>query len=326
MAGTGCYSNAVSGLRYTGGVTIVIAGGSGFLGPETGQTARRARATGSSRSRVAHRARGNEIAWQPDGNAGALPRHLDGVDAIVNLAGEGIADKRWTAARKAALENSRILSTRTLVRAVAACARPPRRLHQRIGDWLLRSARRRAGHRIDAAGLGLSGAALRRMGSRRRARSSRRRRGWRSSAPASRSIATAARLRKMLLPFKLGLGATLGSGDQFMPWIHVDDWTAMVSWLIQNDRASGRVQRHGAGAGHQSHVHAYARPRAASPGRASRAGIRAARGAGRDGVGARRRTTRLAGRGGAAWISFHPPRARAGAREPQPLIAQDSTP
>jgi uncharacterized protein (TIGR01777 family) len=43
----------------------------------------------------------------------------------------------------------------------------------------------------------------------------------------------------MLPPFKLGLGATLGSGDQFMPWIHVDDWTAMVSWLIQNERAAG---------------------------------------------------------------------------------------
>ena len=40
---------------------------------------------------------GNQVAWQPDGSAGALPRHLDGVDAIVNLAGEGIADKRWTA-------------------------------------------------------------------------------------------------------------------------------------------------------------------------------------------------------------------------------------
>jgi uncharacterized protein len=46
-------------------------------------------------------------------------------------------------------------------------------------------------------------------------------------------------LGKMLLPFKLGLGATLGSGHQFMPWIHIDDWTAMVSWLIKNDRAAG---------------------------------------------------------------------------------------
>jgi uncharacterized protein (TIGR01777 family) len=46
-------------------------------------------------------------------------------------------------------------------------------------------------------------------------------------------------LGKMLLPFKLGLGATLGSGDQYMPWIHIDDWTALVSWLIKNDRAAG---------------------------------------------------------------------------------------
>ena len=46
-------------------------------------------------------------------------------------------------------------------------------------------------------------------------------------------------LGKMLLPFKLGLGATFGSGDQYMPWIHAEDWTAMVAWLIQDDRAVG---------------------------------------------------------------------------------------
>jgi uncharacterized protein (TIGR01777 family) len=46
-------------------------------------------------------------------------------------------------------------------------------------------------------------------------------------------------LAKMLLPFRLGLGATLGAGDQFMPWIHEDDWTAMVYWLIGTDRAAG---------------------------------------------------------------------------------------
>jgi uncharacterized protein len=48
-------------------------------------------------------------------------------------------------------------------------------------------------------------------------------------------------LKRMLLPFKLGLGATLGSGDQFLPWIHEDDWTAMVMWIIENNRAAGAV-------------------------------------------------------------------------------------
>jgi uncharacterized protein (TIGR01777 family) len=41
----------------------------------------------------------------------------------------------------------------------------------------------------------------------------------------------------MLLPFKLGLGATLGSGRQVMSWIHVDDWTSMVAWLAASDHS-----------------------------------------------------------------------------------------
>ena len=56
-------------------------------------------------------------------------------------------------------------------------------------------------------------------------------------------VADGGALKRMLLPFKLGLGATLGSGDQFMPWIHVDDWTAMVSWLIAERSRDRRVQR-----------------------------------------------------------------------------------
>jgi uncharacterized protein (TIGR01777 family) len=43
----------------------------------------------------------------------------------------------------------------------------------------------------------------------------------------------------MLLPFKLGLGAVLGSGRQYWPWIHIDDWLAFVSWLIATDAARG---------------------------------------------------------------------------------------
>ena len=46
-------------------------------------------------------------------------------------------------------------------------------------------------------------------------------------------------LAQMVAPFKLGLGATLGSGAQFMPWIHIDDWTALVTWVIAADAGSG---------------------------------------------------------------------------------------
>ncbi len=180
----------------------------------------------------------NEIAWQPDGSPGTLPRHLEGVDAIVNLAGENLADARWSAARKKALRTSRILSTRTLVRAVTACAQPPR-------VFVSGSAIGYYGPRGDetvteSAPPGTDFLARVCV-------------EWEEEARMVESPSTrlaivrtgialdrdGGALAKMLLPFKLGLGATLGTGDQYMPWIHADDWTAIVSWLLQNDRATG---------------------------------------------------------------------------------------
>lgn len=218
-------------------MAIVLAGGSGFLGRKL---AKRLEAEGHRTITLSRRPSGDasQIAWQPDGNAGELPRHLDGVDAIINLAGEGIADKRWTEARKNALWSSRILSTRTLVRAVAECARPPKVFISGSGigyygphgdepvtesappgtDFLARLCVEweQEARMVETPSTRLaivrSGLALDRDGG---------------------------ALKKMLLPFKLGVGATIASGDQYMPWVHVDDWTALVSWLIQNERATG---------------------------------------------------------------------------------------
>lgn len=217
-------------------MTIVIAGGSGFLGQKL---VARLESEGHAVMILTRRpTQTGEIKWNPDGSPGTLLKHLDGTDAIINLAGEGIADKRWTAARKAALRNSRIQATRTLVRAVAQCARAPRVF-------------------INASAVGYYGPCgdepiteTTPAGSDFLARLCVE---WEQEArivesPHTRlaivrtGIALAqdgGALGKMLLPFKLGLGATLGSGDQFMPWIHVDDWAAMVSWLVQNDRATG---------------------------------------------------------------------------------------
>ena len=105
-------------------MTIVIAGGSGFLGRNL---TRRLESAGHRVLILTRRpsAQG-QVQWRPDGTAGDLPRHLNGVDAVVNLAGEGIADRRWTKARKAAVQQSRVLSTRTLARALGDTAKPPR--------------------------------------------------------------------------------------------------------------------------------------------------------------------------------------------------------
>jgi len=215
-------------------VTIVIAGGTGFLGQKLVQRLENAGHHVVILTRSPHGP--NQVQWTPDGNAGGLQKHLDGVDVVVNLAGEGIADKRWSTKRKEALRQSRLLSTRTLARAIAECARPPRVL-------------------ISGSGIGYYGAHgsepvtentppgadfLARLCVE-----------WEQEARAAESPATrvtivrtglaldgqGGALARMLPPFRLGLGATLGSGDQFMSWIHVDDWTSLVAWAIDTDRA-----------------------------------------------------------------------------------------
>jgi len=216
-------------------VTIVIAGGSGFLGQKLVQ---RLHADGHRTAVLSRSGKAGTIRWQPDGSPGSLPEHLEGVDCVINLAGEPLPDGRWTAARKEALRSSRLLSTRTLVRAMAACTRPPRVFisssavgyYGARGDELVTEA--------TAPGSGF----LAQLGIE-----------WEQEARAAESTHTrvaivrtglalakdGGALGKMLLPFKLGLGASFGSGDQFMPWIHADDWTAMVAWLVQDDRATG---------------------------------------------------------------------------------------
>ena len=157
---------------------------------------------------------------------------------MINLAGEGIADRRWSAARKEELRNSRILSTQTLVSAVEQCAHPPRVF-------------------ISASAVGYYGPCgdepikeTSPAGSDFLARLCVE---WERQAQMVESPATrlaivrtglvlakdGGALARMLTPFKLGLGATIATGDQYMPWIHVDDWTALVSWLLHNDRATG---------------------------------------------------------------------------------------
>lgn len=217
-------------------MTIVIAGGSGFLGRKLVQ---RLEGDGHTVAILTRKpVRANDVQWNPDGSSGTLPRHLDGTDAVINLAGEGIADQRWSGARKAALRNSRILSTRTLVRAVAQCARPPQVFVSASGVGYYGPRGDEPISESASAGSDFLGQLCVE---------------WEQEArfvesPGTRlaivrtGLALAAdggALRRMLLPFKLGLGATIGSGDQFMPWIHVDDWTALVAWLVGNDRAAG---------------------------------------------------------------------------------------
>jgi hypothetical protein len=216
-------------------MVIAIAGGSGFLGQ---LLAARLRSEGH-RILTLTRKTGiaQSITWHPDGSAGQLAQHFDGLDAVVNLAGENLAGGRWTAKRKEVLISSRVLPTRTLARAIAECARPPR-------VFISGSAVGYYGPHGDEPVTEATPAGTDFM--------ARICVDWEQEA---RAVATVTRLaivrtavvlakgggalQKMLLPFKLGLGATLGSGMQFFPWIHAQDWVSLVSWLMENDAAVG---------------------------------------------------------------------------------------
>lgn len=219
-------------------MTIVLAGGSGFLGRKLAARLRHDRHHVVVLTRRPQNGSESDVPWHPDGSAGALAGHLDGVDAVVNLAGEGIADRRWNPARKSALRDSRLLATRTLVRAMATCQTPPRVL-------------------VSASGVGYYGprgdepvTESTPPGSDFLARLCVE---WEEEARAAEGRATrvamvrtglvldakGGALPRMLPPFRLGLGATIGSGRQLMPWIHAADWVSMVLWLIQSEHAAG---------------------------------------------------------------------------------------
>ncbi|ADE10427.1 TIGR01777 family oxidoreductase [Sideroxydans lithotrophicus] len=166
--------------------------------------------------------------WRPDRT----------FDAVINLAGQPIVDEAWTEKRKQALRDSRIALTEELVRCIAAARQKPAVLlsgsavgyYGNRGDTELDE---NAGAGDDfAAGLC---------------------RDWETAALAAEASGVrvcllrtglvlserGGLLGRMLLPFRLGLGARLGSGTQWMSWVHVDDYVAMVLRLLRDEQMCG---------------------------------------------------------------------------------------
>jgi len=177
--------------------------------------------------------------WTPDGTVGAWAQEVDGAAAVVNLAGESLAARRWTPAQKSRLRDSRLDATRSLVAALTGATRPP-------GVFLSASAVGYYGDRNDevlteesASGndfLAELCAEWERVAL--------------QAAGATRVILTrtglvldahGGALPRMLTPFRLFAGGPLGSGRQYMSWIHRDDWAALVLWAIDTADVAGPV-------------------------------------------------------------------------------------
>ncbi|MGU3414063.1 TIGR01777 family oxidoreductase [Enterobacteriaceae bacterium C34A] len=160
--------------------------------------------------------------------------NLDGIDAVINLAGEPIADKRWTEEQKQRLCNSRWHITQKLVDLFAASSQPPSVLisgsaagyYGDLGEVVVTEEEpphNEFTHKLCAR--------------------------WEQIACGAQSDTTrvcllrtgvvlapkGGILGKMVPPFKLGLGGPMGNGRQYLAWIHIDDMVNGILWLLDND-------------------------------------------------------------------------------------------
>lgn len=176
-------------------------------------------------------------AW--DGKSGGeWEKALDGADAVVNLSGAGIADGRWTPARKLELIKSRVDSTRALVAALSKAAKRPKVLVNASAVGFYGDVPEGAVTESSPQGRDFLAALCGQ---------------WEREALAAETLGVrvalarigivleegGGALAKMALPFKLFAGGPLGSGKQGFPWIHRDDAVGAILFALDTAGFSG---------------------------------------------------------------------------------------
>ena len=181
----------------------------------------------------------NEVRWSAeDGFADAAK--LEGIDAVIHLAGESVNGLRWTDEKKKAIRDSRVLGTRNLVEALS-------KLKKRPEVFVCASAIGFYGERGDeeitesspAGTTFLSEVCKEWEGEARRAEDA----GIRTVLLRTGIVLSkdGGALGTMLLPFKLGVGGVVGSGKQWMSWISLDDHVRAIEFVIEEKNIRGAV-------------------------------------------------------------------------------------
>jgi uncharacterized protein (TIGR01777 family) len=214
------------------GMRIVIGGSSGFLGTAV---VRQLRADGHDVIRLVRRdtEEPDEVSWRPIVEP-LDPAVLEGADAAINLAGVGVADRRWDPAYKALIRSSRVNSSEALAKAIAAVRTPPTVLLNASAVGFYGDTGETEVDESAPPGEGYLAEVCQ---------------AWEAAtAPAEQAGIRVVQLRiglvlgrdggllKPMLPlFRLGLGGRLGSGRQWMPWISLLDLVAAIRLLLDSD-------------------------------------------------------------------------------------------
>lgn len=217
---------------------ILITGGTGLIGRALCKALRvdRHRLTVLSRKpeSVAPKC-GADVAAMASLDEWTPQRHFD---AVINLAGEPIADRAWTAARKQALRDSRIALTEKLVARIEQAEHKPAVLLSGSAIGYYGNGGDRELGEDSPPGTDFAATLCR---------------DWEAAARETERYGVrvcllrtglilsrdGGMLGRMLPPFRLGLGARLGDGRQWMSWIHIDDYVAQLRWMLRDDTLRG---------------------------------------------------------------------------------------
>lgn len=180
-----------------------------------------------------------EVEWSPDRYSIALAR-IEGFDAVVNLAGESIAEGRWTEDKKRRIRESRVKGTKLLGDALANLAVPPKILvcasaigfYGNRGDELLTESSAPGDDFLAKVCAEWEGATA--LATEKGIRVVNARFGVILDT-------NGGALKKMLPPFRMGVGGKVGSGKQWMSWIALDDVVGGIQFALANDSIRGPV-------------------------------------------------------------------------------------
>lgn len=219
---------------------IVLTGATGFIGSALVRhlVARGHRCTILSRQPRPDTTQICFQAWRPDTTDWYAV--IDGADAVVNLAGAPVAGKRWTAANKQQIHNSRVRGTAAIVAAIAAATNPPRvlinasatGLYGDRGDEILTETATPGTDFLSHVVVAWEQAAL-----------TARAHGVRVVCLRTGLVLgpNGGALARLLPIFRFGLGGRLGSGRQWMSWIHRADLIGLIDMALENSTLTGPI-------------------------------------------------------------------------------------